>query len=197
MSAARSIALRDVYWFLKPTLAVLLCYGVGLVGYDAFTSQRSAATAAEDRVASSFASLVVPDPSLSPAEVINIQLRGLADPNRADGAMQCFCFASPENRVVTGPMERFGRMVRLAPYDALSAPDAVIVGRATLVDGAARVLVSVLYAGQLQTFVWVLNKQTAPPMQDCWMTDAVFPLRNPQPPDERAEPVQPVAADAV
>ena len=52
--------------------------------------------------------LVMPSPVLSPREVVEAQLEAL----RQGDVRSCFEFASPKNRRVTGPWERFDTMVR-------------------------------------------------------------------------------------
>jgi len=56
-----------------------------------------------------------PDPSLSPADVVKIQLNALANidkPSRDAGFETVFGFASPGNRSQTGPVKRFAALVR-------------------------------------------------------------------------------------
>ena len=60
----------------------------------------------------SFATELVPDPALSPAEVIAIQLSALQandTPGPDAGIAQTFAFAHPDNRRVTGPLPRLRR----------------------------------------------------------------------------------------
>lgn len=175
--------LRDVYWFLQPTIAVLIGFGAVLtLRYElvAPNASRGALDATlERRLSKTLGSLELPRPALTPDRVVRIQMAALASVDRPDGALQCFCFASPANRAVTGPLERFARYVRVPPYDALSEPEAATIGKTTLIDGTARVLVTVVSDQQVQAFVWILSKQYAPPWHECWMTDAVFPLQTP------------------
>jgi len=178
--------LRNVYWFLQPTIAAALCFLAVLLCAYVVSGGGAADSEAEAvaRLATTVEELVLPQPSLRPTEVVKIQLAGLARANRADGAVQCMSFASPQNRAVTGPLEKFGRMVRRPPFDILSNPEATLIGKPTFVDGVARVLVTVSDGPQIRSFVWVLSRQSQPPFQGCWMTDAVFPLQTqpPQPP---------------
>lgn len=129
----------------------------------------------------------LPSPDLSPREVVEIQLAGLQDA-KADGVgiLQCFCFASPGNRLTTGPLERFGQMVRQAPFDCLGKPHAVLIGRPEYRQRVARLLVTVVDTnGRVCGFTFILSKQKASPVRDCWMTDAVLPAL---PPQDRPEP---------
>ena len=56
-----------------------------------------------------------PDPSLSPQDVVSIQIEALQNndtPYEDRGIEITFNFASPTNKRVTGPLERFKVMVR-------------------------------------------------------------------------------------
>ena len=70
----------------------------------------------------SFAAEVLPDPALSPAEVIAIQLSALQANDRPQpdaGIAQTFAFAHPDNRRVTGPLPRFAQMIKGPRYELL------------------------------------------------------------------------------
>ena len=60
-----------------------------------------------------------PDPSLSPQDVVSIQIEALRDndtPYENRGIEVTFNFASPANKRMTGPIERFAAMVRNPIY---------------------------------------------------------------------------------
>jgi len=136
-------------------------------------------------------SVVLPRPSLKPEEVVKLQLAGLSD-QQADGVgiLQCYCFASPANRAVTGPLEKFGRMVRQDPYQCMARPRATLIGRPQYGDRVARLLVTVIDENsQVQAFTFVLSRQQVPPLTNCWMTEAVFPtVAQPEAEELAAEP---------
>lgn len=122
--------------------------------------------------------LAFPKPALSPADVVRIQLRGLADP-KADGLgiLQCYYFASPRNRVATGPEDRFTLMVRQGPFACLARPQATLVGQPQVDGRFAKILVTVVGEHQqMQAFTFILFKQQTAPFENCWMTEAVYPL---------------------
>jgi hypothetical protein len=136
--------------------------------------------------------VVLPRPSLKPEEVVKIQLAGLSN-SQPDGVgiLQCYCFASPTNRAVTGPLENFGRIVRQGPYRAMAHPRALLIGRPQYGDRVARLLVTVIdEKSQVQAFTFVLARQQDAPFTDCWMTEAVFPAL---PPSEADAPPAPTA----
>ena len=127
---------------------------------------------------SAILSLDYPRQSLSPRDVVERQMKGLT--NREDlalGALQCYCFAAPANRLVTGPYESFARMVRTAPFDRLSNCASFSLGSAQIDGEQSRVLVSVVGDDrQLQVFAFFLMRQKEEPFEGCWMTAGVFAL---------------------
>ncbi|HEX6963149.1 MAG TPA: DUF4864 domain-containing protein [Lacipirellula sp.] len=121
--------------------------------------------------------IVLPGPALSPDEVVRLQLAGLGNP-RSDGigVLQCFVLASPGNRAATGPLDRFGKMVRRGPFQCLANQRACLVGRPHIVEHTARVIVTIVdQQAQIHAFTFVLARQASPPFADCWMTEAVWP----------------------
>ena len=130
------------------------------------------------QLASEFVGLQPPTPDLSPKQIVDIQIAAMADSDKKRGALQCASFASPENFAVTGPLEKFARMLDGPKFLVLSSPDLVVVGDAIFRDDKARVLVTVLEGEVTRAFVWVLAKQgKAGLLHDCWLTEGVFPLR--------------------
>lgn len=171
---------QDAFWFLRPTLGVVVCYLIA-ISAALLIGQKSAdetdkELAEVERLASQMQTLIRPSIEFTPEDVVRIQIQSLASKEGSDGILQCMRLASPDNLATTGPLERFGRMVRGPRFGALAEPDAVVVGTPDYVDKSARVLVTLVYERQLRSFVWVLAKQTQPPYDGCWMTDAVFPI---------------------
>ncbi len=133
-----------------------------------------------DELAARIGAIVYPRTDLSPADVVQIQLDACAGRDWGRGSLQCFCFASPSNRAVTGPLARFGQMLRQPPYDVLNNPDRVLIGRPKLVQGTSRILVTVAKDEKIYVFVWLLEKQTDAPFDGCWMTEAVLAVEPPR-----------------
>lgn len=170
---------RRWIWFLRPTAITLVCYGLALL--VAFQMQRSAAKRILRQVelpstsTGIWESLRQPSETFAPTDVVRIQLEGMADKDRGRGAVQCFAFASPGNRLVTGPLPRFAKMVTQPPYDLLADADATVIGRTLLEDETtARVFVAALRGQEIETFVWILTRQANAPYVNCWMTDSVL-----------------------
>jgi hypothetical protein len=122
--------------------------------------------------------LIQPSPELEPNEVVSLQLKGLKSEKEAGGIEQCFVFASPGNKVSTGPVERFAAMLHRAPYDVLLFHHLVLVGKPTIEGDTANVVVTLLDAqDRIYIFQFVLSKQHGEGYENCWMTDAVFPVQ--------------------
>ncbi|TWT69828.1 DUF4864 domain-containing protein [Crateriforma conspicua] len=117
-------------------------------------------------------------PELGPADVVAIQLesmrKGAVDPEQLK---LCFAFASPSNRRLTGPFERFQRLVVEPPFAALIGHRHGLIGRPQIRGDEAMVLVSIDNAdGQTRAYQFYLIRQNEPPFDGCWMTEAVTPL---------------------
>ena len=66
-----------------------------------------------------YADMIKPDPSISPKEVISIQLLALQNndlPFNDAGIEQTWEFAHPDNRAFTGPLDNFIRMLKNPSY---------------------------------------------------------------------------------
>lgn len=169
--------------FLRPTLHALIAFGalVGVVNlYWSVANPASKLSDADldpqDLAGLDLSRVVFPHPKLPPEEVVRLQLAGLGDAKAGGvGILQCFCLASPGNRVVTGPLERFGQMVRNEPYHCMTRPRALLIGRPQYGDDVARLLVTIIDdEHNVRAFAFVLSKQKEKPFQDCWMTEAVL-----------------------
>ncbi len=193
--------LPRVLHFLTPTFAALVAFGftVGIVNLiwparDAqpdFVAPGSPMAADLDGL--DLTRVVLPSAKLLPEEVVRLQLSGLGD-LQADGVgiLQCFCFASPANRAVTGPLDRFGAMVRQGAYGCMARPRALLVGRPQYDKEVARVLVTVIdERASLRAFTFVLARQHVAPFKNCWMTEAVLPAVPATAPEE--PPASPAA----
>jgi hypothetical protein len=167
------------------SLAVLLA--VGLAGGAAWSWQHvELQAAAEPSVAEP---LTQPSPDFGPGDVVALQLAALGefrDDPQAVG--QCYAFASPANRVVTGPMTRFARMVLGGDYRPLVFHDQVLVGTPNVKGDRAAVLASVIDAERnLSIYCFYLSRQTDAPHRGCWMTDSVIRVPPMDEPPTRSE----------
>mmetsp|Transcript_18592 Transcript_18592/g.43441 ORF Transcript_18592/g.43441 Transcript_18592/m.43441 type:complete len:265 (-) Transcript_18592:168-962(-) len=128
---------------------------------------------------------VAPSPSLLPREVIIAQAYSLHC-GQIEG---CFRFASPGNKIMTGPLSRFAKMFDPpSRYSIMVGCDHFTVDdeevsmdlqvrsfRVTFWQGEKSPLTS---PESQQAFLWQLSLQQDPytTLNNCWMTDAVVPL---------------------
>ncbi len=129
-----------------------------------------------------------PSAALKPGDVVRIVIHALADndfPHANAGIETTFAFASPANRVNTGPLERFIRMVKGEPYGIMVDHVASEFSEVVYTGNTAYQMVHLTGAdGRAVVFAFRLSKQLDGEFKDMWMTDAVWPVANavvPQP----------------
>ncbi len=116
-----------------------------------------------------------PAPDLSPLDVVQIQIDAFAANDGDDRGIDiAFRFASPANRSVTGPADRFGEMMRGPGYAAMLNPVRVTYGNVRIAGNTAQVPVRITTVdGRDIIYLFVLERQTDEPYVECWMTDGV------------------------
>ena len=120
--------------------------------------------------------LSLPSPSLSPKQVVEIQLNSWkASASDPEALVAAYSMASPQNREITGPFARFSQMVATPPFNVLPMADRWLIGEEHIEARFASVLVSVPIQEDLFAFRFFLRKQDDEPYRDCWMTDTVEP----------------------
>lgn len=135
-----------------------------------------------------------PDPSLSPQEVVSIQLEAFRN-NTEDneGIAVAFRFASPVNRRQTGPLTRFAGMMQGSAYRVMMEYDS-LVWAPTVVDGNTAIQrVALIRDGETFIYDFILQRQTVEPYTDCWMTEGVRVILLPRrqlPSPERSVPLE-------
>ena len=137
------------------------------------------AAGAQDGVgALRFSPKLAPNPGLAPEQVVRIQLDALRN-NDLDnrGIEVAFRFASPANRVNTGPLSRFIRMIRHGPYSLMLDYENAAYHPVEIVDNRARQRVTLIGAGLAVDYEFYLSLQPDGEWQGCWMTDAVVAKR--------------------
>lgn len=127
-----------------------------------------------------------PAPRLTPADVVGIVLTALQhndDPTPDAGIATTFEFASPANRIETGPLERFALLLKNPAYRPMLGFRSATRGRVEIDGNHARErVVLVGKDGSQVTYVFLLTKQADGPYANCWMTDGVIRQREPAPP---------------
>ena len=132
----------------------------------------STASAAADGAA-----MPKPDPALSPAAVVQLQLAALArvdQPERDAGFAIVFGFASPGNRSQTGPLKRFAGLIREGYPAMLNHRSTSLAPLVMQGDIALQGVELIDRIGVLHRYVFQLSKQLDGEFKDCWMTDSVY-----------------------
>ncbi len=118
-----------------------------------------------------------PDPSLSPEDVVSIQIEALQQndtPYEDRGIEVTFNFASPTNKRVTGPLERFKAMVRGPIYGPMiNHRSAEYVNVRVEGDFAQVDVILQSKDGQYLGYRFRLSRQHDNQFEGSWMTDAV------------------------
>ena len=160
---------------------IMLCLSVSMLGATAQTTtdRETSRHAAANSTAMSAVSLH-PSPEYAPREVIRFQIEALAhndNPHKDAGIEIAFRFASPVNKTVTGPLDRFIRMVHSPMYRPMLHHQAAQYGTLQVQGDQARQSVLLTTSnGKRVGYIFILSKQQGDPCEACWMTDSVLPF---------------------
>jgi len=120
-----------------------------------------------------------PDPALSPAEVIAIQLEALKnndEPRKDAGIKQTYALAHPQNKMLTGPLPKFTQMLEGPLYRMMLNHRAHTIEEVAQGDGRAVFGVTIVdAAGEVYKFRWTVQKIDAGDHAGAWATVAVSP----------------------
>ena len=123
--------------------------------------------------------LLTPDPNLPPKSVVEIQLQSLQNndvPIPDTGIAQTWAFAHPDNKRVTGPLERFARMIKSPDYRNMLDHQEHIIKPVVQTDDYALFAVTIITADdQKMSFKWEVKKVKTGEFSGSWMTIAVSP----------------------
>lgn len=121
--------------------------------------------------------VITPDPSITPDQVVAIQLLALQrndTPEPDYGIRQTWAFAHPQNREMTGPFPRFASMIKSATYKDLINHRSHTITLTYKTESWVRFEVLMEdQKGRVLSFHWVVKKVSTSPFEDCWMTSAV------------------------
>ncbi len=150
---------------------------------EGLPSEASESTAGEaDSMAFDFeqaeADPTIVSPDVAPRDVVSMQVEALQRLQREpEQALRVFSLASPQNRLMTGPLPRFYNLLLTEPYRRMVFDNSSQIGEAVVVGDQAHVLVTVSDgSSSISAFRFWLTRQTDAPYQDCWMTDGVEPI---------------------
>ena len=119
-----------------------------------------------------------PNPSLSPQDIVRIQIEALRDndtPYENRGIEVTFNFASPANKRMTGPLEHFKVMVRNPIYGPMIDHRTAKFENLTVEGESARVdVILQSKEGEYLGYRFILSRQHGNRYEGSWMTDAVL-----------------------
>ena len=118
-----------------------------------------------------------PDPSLSPQDVLSIQIEALQKndiPYEDRGIEVTFNFASPANKIMTGPFESFKVMVRSPTYGPMiDHRNATYENLKVKGDVAGVDVIMMSKDGENVGYRFILSRQHGNQYEGSWMTDTV------------------------
>ena len=122
--------------------------------------------------------LVKPKPTIRPAEVLLIQLNALknnSNPYVDFGIEQTWEFAHPNNKIITGPLEKFKKMIYSESYEILIDHENHKVEKIEETDSKQSFKVFVLSKDKKKYYyIWQVEKVLADGgLINCWMTTNV------------------------
>ena len=134
------------------------------------------------------AELPKPSVELAPADVVRIVIDALSrndEPHVNAGIETTFNFASPANKVNTGPLDRFIRMVKGPPYGIMVDHASSEFSEVVLTGDTAYQMVRLSATdGRTVVFAFRLSRQQDGEFRDMWMTDAVWPVATEAAPEQ-------------
>jgi len=125
---------------------------------------------------------VLPQPGadLQPQDVVRIVITALANNDRPftdAGIATTFAFASPANKVNTGPLQKFTQMIRTPVYGIMIDHVEHVFSEVVLMDNRAYQMVKISGRNGAEViFTFRLSQQQGGEFDGMWMTDAVWPV---------------------
>jgi len=121
---------------------------------------------------------LAPNANLSPTDVVQIVITALKTNSDKDnaGIETVFRFASPGNKAVTGPIERFTQMIQRGFPDMLNHLQSEFSDIQIEGNTAVQAVWLTSVTGSQHGYVFQLGKQLNGEYKDMWMTEAVMPI---------------------
>jgi len=124
------------------------------------------------------AGLIKPNSNLKPFEVLMIQLNSLKDnnnPYKDAGIEQTWEFAHPKNKVMTGPLEKFKKMIYTENYKILLSHENSEITILKETEDLSLYKVIVLTKNKKKYhYIWKVEKVLLEGnLKNCWMTTSV------------------------
>ena len=126
----------------------------------------------------SLSEILKPSIEIEPKQVIKIQLTALMEndnPYKDIGIEQTWEFAHPNNRKMTGPLERFKNMIKTDSYSMLLDHSNHEISEVYMSNKVATFEVTVMdREKKYYKFKWQVEKYNGEGvLKDCWLTSAV------------------------
>ena len=120
-----------------------------------------------------------PEPELKPNDVVRLQLLAMQQNDDSDfGIEVTFRFASPSNKIQTGPLKRFISLVRNPSYlPLLNHTNATFLELTVEEDFAVQDVIITTSKGERIGYRFRLTIQKGTLYPGCWMTDSVVPFK--------------------
>ena len=124
------------------------------------------------------AELLKPTSDIKPSEVVRIQLLGLQKNDldyKDSGIEQTWNFAHPNNKKVTGPLDKFKKMIKGESYQMMINHLSHTITKLGSSDKWAQFEVIILDKEKIyHKFNWQVEKYLSDgPLKDCWLTTMV------------------------
>ena len=124
------------------------------------------------------AEILKPSSDIKPSEVVKIQLLGLQNNNDGfedSGIEQTWNFAHPNNKKVTGPLDKFKRMIKSNNYQMMINHISHTITEIRGGDNWVQFEVIILDNKKIyHKFNWQVEKYKEDgPLKDCWLTTMV------------------------
>ena len=124
------------------------------------------------------AELLKPTSDIKPTEVVKIQLLGLQKNDlgyKDSGIEQTWNFAHPNNKKVTGPLDKFKKMIKGESYQMMINHLSHTITKLGSSDKWAQFEVIILDKEKIyHKFNWQVEKYLSDgPLKDCWLTTMV------------------------
>ena len=124
-----------------------------------------------------YADIIKPAKGLTAYDVIKIQLNALKKndkPNKNSGIEQTWVFAHPKNKKMTGPYERFQKMLLGAQYNVLLNHESHKIKLIMSLKNKHVYSVEIISSDKKMYFYeWHLEKSTIKNCNNCWFTTIV------------------------
>ena len=127
---------------------------------------------------SAFSEILKPNETIAPMKVVKIQLDGLKKNNSSykdQGIEQTWEFAHPNNKIFTGPLDRFKEMIKSESYKMLLNHKDHKINEIYSEDNKVIFEVIVMDSEKkYYMFKWQVEKYLkSGPLQNCWLTTMV------------------------